>query len=408
MNYLIRLFFLIFSALSIFKYFFKRITTLSIFDYTEEFLLVFCFLVLFIKIWTKRKGAFIHIVVILFLVYSIFISLLFGLNRDIFDIIAQSIITIKFFIFLITFVVLFKNHILEIKKFLFWVLAFVAFGLILHLLLGKIFNSIYGVSTYARPHLRYTGFFRHPNHLAYVGVIFIALTLDSIKKRDLNINWTGWLKIMAGTGIIILSDSRTALLAIPILFSVFYWDYVYKNVTVFFSFIFIGMLSAFFVLLFTDLSDSIIENIEMSYSLDTHYIRGLMLYMSFMLIVQYFPIGSGAGTFGSIFAHDSQVYIDFGVSKRYYFIEEWGIYDSNFASILGEYGFIGIILFFILFNSAYKNLRYNFSGVKKSPMLKAMFLVFVFFCISNPMLTNSVYILLSAPAFLLIANTKEL
>ncbi len=407
MNYLIRLFFLILSALSIFKFFFKRITTLSIFDYAEEFLLFFCFLAIFLKIWNKRKLALIHIAFIFFLVYSIAISLLYGLNRSVIDIVVQSVITIKFFIFLITFVMLFKNHVQEIKRFVFWILAFVALGLFLHLVLGTTFNSIYNVSTYARPNLRYTGFFRHPNHLAYVGVIFIALTLDNIKKRNININLAGWLKILAGIGIIILSDSRTALLAIPILFTVFYWDYVYKNVTIFFSFIFIGMLSAFFVLLFTNLPESIVENIEMSYSLQSHYIRGLMLYMSFLLLIQYFPIGSGAGTFGSIFAHDSQVYKDFGVSHRYYFVEEWGIYDSNFASIIGEYGFIGIILFYILFRSAYSNLSYNFSSVKKTPMLKAMFWVFIFFCISNPMLTNSVYILLSVPVFLLIANTKE-
>ena len=130
------------------------------------------------------------------------------------------------------------------------VFVFVALGLLLHLLLGTTFNSIYNVSTYARPNLRYTGFFRHPNHLAYVGVIFIAITLDSIKKRDVNINWLGWLKILGGLGVIILSDSRTALLAIAILFTAFYWDYVYKNVTVFFSFIFVGMLSIFFLLVF--------------------------------------------------------------------------------------------------------------------------------------------------------------
>ncbi len=408
MNYLIRLFFLILSALSIFNFFFKRITTLSIFDYAEEFLLFFCFIVIFVKIWNYKKLAIIHIAFIFFLVYSIAISILYGLNRSVVDIVIQSIINIKFFIFLISFVILFKNHILEIKNFLFMVFLFVALGLFLHLLLGTTFNSIYNVSTYARPNLRYTGFFRHPNHLAYVGVLFIALTLDSIKKKDININWLGWLKILAGVGVIILSDSRTALLAISILFTVFYWDYVYKNVTIFFSFLFVGMLSIFFLLLFTDISESIVSNIEMSYSLDTHYIRGLMLYMSFLLIIQYFPIGSGAGTFGSIFAHDSQVYKDFGVDHRYYFVEEWGIYDSNIASILGEYGFIGIILFYFLFRTAFKNLKFNFSGVKKSPMLKAMFWVFIFFCISNPMITNSVYILLSVPVFLLIANTKEL
>jgi hypothetical protein len=323
------------------------------------------------------------------------------------DIVVQSVITIKFFIFLITFVVLFKNHIGEIRKFFSLVLLFVALGVLLHILLGTTFNSIYGVPTYARPNLRYTGFFGHPNHLAYVGVIYTALVLDTFKNRNLNISPIGWLKISLGLGIIVLSDSRTALLVTAILFTAFYWDYIYKNVAVFFSFIFIGMLSAFLVLLFTDLSQSIIENIQMSYSLDSHYIRGLMLYMSILLFIQYFPIGSGAGTFGSNFAHDSQVYVDFGVHDRFYFVEEWGIYDSNFASIIGEYGLIGIVLFIFLFKSAYNHLNYTFSGSTSPPMLKAMFWVFVCFCISNPMITNSVYILLSVPVFLLIANTKE-
>ena len=407
MNYLIRLFFLILSAFSIFKFFFKRITSLELFDFAEEFLLIFCFLVILLKIWNKGKLALIHLGLAMFLIYSIGISLLFGLNRDVLIIVVQSIISIKFFVFLMTFVILFKNHIHELKRFFWLVLAFIALGVMLHVALGTTFNSIYGVETYSRPNLRYTGFFRHPNHLAYVGVIMIALTLDAIKKRNETINWKGWLKLLGGLVIIILSDSRTALLAIAILFSFYYWDYVYKNITVFFSFLFIGMLSVFCVLLFTDLHESIIDNIEMSYSLQSHYIRGLMLYMSFLLIIQYFPIGSGAGTFGSIFAKDSQVYKDFGVSNRFYFVEEWGIYDSNFASILGEYGIIGIVLFALLFVYAYRNLRFNFSGLKKTPMLKAMFWVFVFFCISNPMITNSVYILLSVPVFLLIANTKE-
>ncbi len=407
MSKLTRIFFLTLSAFSIFKFFFKRITSIPFFDYAEETLLLFSFMVLFLNILKRRKLALVHIAVFFFLAYSIIISLLFGLNRELIDIVVQSVITIKFFIFLITFVLLFKDHMDELNKFFTLILTFAIIGVVLHLLLGTTFNSFYGVPTYARPNLRYTGFFRHPNHLAYVGVIIIALTLDKVKKQSVNISTKGWLKILGGIAIIIMSDSRTALLAIAILFTSFYWEYAYKNVNVFFSFIFITMLTTFLLLIFTDLSQSIINNIEMSYSLKSHYIRGLMLYMSALLIVQYFPIGSGAGTFGSIFAHDSQVYKDFGVDKRYYFVEEWGIYDSNVASIIGEYGFIGIFLFLFLFTTAYKNLVFNFSGTKKSHMLKAMFWVFAFFCISNPMLTNSVYSLLSVPVFLIIANTKE-
>ncbi|MEZ4778112.1 MAG: O-antigen ligase family protein [Flavobacteriaceae bacterium] len=407
MNKIARKIFLLLSTLSVFNFFFKKITTLDIFDYAEELLLLFSFAILLQGIWSRRKLALMHIAVFVFLSYSIIISLVFGLNKSFIEITLQSIISIKFFIFLMTFVMLFKNHIWEIRKFLFWMLAFAALGVALHLLLGEKFNAIYGVSKYARPNIRYTGFFRHPNHLAYLAVVFIALTLDTIKKKNENISLQGWLKVMIGVGVIILADTRTAILAIAILFTVFYWDYVYKNILVFFSFIFLGMLIVFGVLLFTDLPESIMANIEMSYSLQSDYIRGLMFYMSLLLIAQYFPIGSGAGTFGSIFAKDSQVYKDFGVNDRFYFVEEWGIYDSNFASILGEYGIMGILLFAYLFRHAYWHLKNNFSGSKPSPMLKAMFWVFVFFCISNPMLTNSVYIIMSIPAFLLIANTEE-
>jgi hypothetical protein len=197
------------------------------------------------------------------------------------------------------------------------------------------------------------------------------------------------------------------MLAIGILFGAFYWDYLYKDPMVFFGFLLLGFIVVFFVLLFTDLPETIMANIEMSYSLQSNYIRGLMFYMSLLIIYQYFPIGTGAGTFGSIFAKDSQVYKDFGVSERYYFVEEWGIYDSNIASILGEYGFIGIALYFLLFKATYLHLNYTSEGVKNSRMLQAFIWVFVFFCISNPMITNSVYILLSVPIFLIISKTEE-
>lgn len=410
MNAITRKFFLFLSALSLFKFFFEKLTTLTLFDYSDELLLLFSLLLITYDVLSKRKMSLIHIAIFGFLGYSILISVLFGLNRNLFHIVVQSLVSIKFFIILASFVILFKNHIEEIKKFFFYAMVFAGIGIFLHILLGETFNTIYGVSKYTRPGfstIRYTGFFRHPNHMAYMVVVFIALILNDFKNKKQNIDTTGWLKIVIGLFIIVLADTRTAILAVGILLTFFYWGYIYKNFLVFFGFLFLGILTVTAVLIFTDLPESIMDNIEASYSLESDYIRGLMFYMSLLLIVKYFPIGSGAGSFGSIYAKDSQVYKDFGVDKRFYFVEEWGIYDSNFASIIGEYGFIGIIVFIILFKFSYLHLKSNFSGLKVSPMLKATLWVFVFFCISNPMLTNNVYILLSVPVLMLIANTEK-
>ncbi len=410
MNAITRKFFLFLSALSMFKFFFEKLTTLTLFHFSDELLLVFSLVIIAYDILSKRKASLLHIAIFGFLGYSIVISLVFGLNRNPFHIIIQSLVSIKFFIILASFIILFKNHMEEIKKFFFYALVFAGIGIFLHILFGETFNTIYGVSKYERPgfaSIRYTGFFRHPNHMAYMAVVFIALLLNNFKIKKQNIDTKGWIKIVIGLAIIVLADTRTAILAVAILLTFFYWGYIYKNFLVFFGFIFLGILTVTAVSIFTDLAESIMDNIEASYSLDSNYIRGLMFYMSLLLLVKYFPIGSGAGSFGSIYAKDSQVYKDFGVDKRFYFVEEWGIYDSNFASIIGEYGFIGIIAFIILFKFAYLHLKSNFSAVKPPPMLKAILWVFVFFCISNPMLTNNVYILLSVPVFMLIANTEK-
>jgi len=407
MNYILRAFMLMLTTFSIFNYFFKWLSRTPFFDYSDEVLLGFCFIILGIASFQKKKIPLLYFAILLFLTYSILISYFFGLNVYTLEIIVQSIINIKFFIILAAFVALFKNHTKQLEKYFSGIIVFVSITLVVHLFLGEAFNNIYGVSTYMRPNIRYVGVFRHPNHLAYLAVLYIALLLNTFKKQKINIDRRGWIKIFIAVFVIVLADTRTAMLAIAFLLATFYWDYIYKDFLVFFSFIFIGFVALFFVLVFTDLPDTIMANIAMSYSLESNYIRGLMFYMSLLIIYLYFPIGAGAGTFGSIFAKDSQVYKDFGVSERYYFVNEWGIYDSNIASILGEYGLIGILLYFFLFKATFLHLNYNLGGKETPRMLKAFIWVFVFFCISNPMITNSVYILLSVPVFLLISKTEE-
>ncbi|MCH9659595.1 MAG: O-antigen ligase family protein, partial [Bacteroidetes bacterium] len=377
MNAIVRVLFLFLTTFSVFNYFFNWLTKTEIFDYADELLLLFCFVVFVTSALEKRKIPLLYIAIPFFLLYSFLISVAFGLNENVFEIIMQSIVNIKFFIILVAFIILFKNHPLQIERYFNGLIVFVALTLLAHVVLGTKFNTVFEIPTYMRPNVRYTGIFRHPNHLAYLCVLFITLLLNGFKKRNANISLLGWIKIVLAIVAIVLADTRTAMLVIAVLLTAFYWDYIFKDPSVFFGFVSIGVIAIFCVLLFTDLSASIIANIEMSFSLKSNYIRGLMFFMSLLIFVNYFPIGTGAGTFGSIFAKDSQVYRDFGVHKRFYFVEEWGIYDSNVASIVGEYGLLGILLYFLMFKTSYKHLKFNLNGDNKSPMLKTFMFVFV-------------------------------
>lgn len=79
------------------------------------------------------------------------------------------------------------------------------------------------------------------------------------------------------------------------------------------------------------------------------YIRGMMIYFSFELANERFPFGTGAATFGTVTSDDSSIYAELGVRKSRFFVEKDGIYDSNFASILGEFGYFGLIAYSSIF-----------------------------------------------------------
>ena len=75
-----------------------------------------------------------------------------------------------------------------------------------------------------------------------------------------------------------------------------------------------------------------------------------MIYFAFDLAIDRFPLGTGAATYGTVMSDNSAVYAEIGLQNSRYFVEKDGIYDSNFASLLGEFGFIGLFMFFIVFN----------------------------------------------------------
>ena len=77
-------------------------------------------------------------------------------------------------------------------------------------------------------------------------------------------------------------------------------------------------------------------------------------YRSVEMAIDFFPLGTGQGTFGSVPANliDSQVYSDYELDSV------WGLdiddelnfrMDTHWASILGEMGVLGLILYLWLF-----------------------------------------------------------
>lgn len=83
---------------------------------------------------------------------------------------------------------------------------------------------------------------------------------------------------------------------------------------------------------------------------DARYTRWLLLYHGVHLAVEKFPLGAGAATYATPMSKDSSVYREIGLD-RHKAVSNWrgDLFDSNFAAIAGEFGFLGIVLFYGLF-----------------------------------------------------------
>jgi hypothetical protein len=384
--------FLTLSFFSVFKGIFGWLFNTNVFEYLDELVFFIAIIVLLPEFLFKNSLKVIFFSIGAFIIYSIVVSQIFGVSGNILTISFQTLISIKFFIILLAVVELFKENFKELNKFFLIMVGFAILGLLIHVFLGKSFNQIVGVSVFARPNIRYVGFFTHPNHLAYLMVLYVGYILNNKYKVSQRLNLLDLIKIISSFTVIILTDSRTAMLAISILLLAFYWQVIRKNYRLILSGFLLVFLGLLYTIFYTSLFDSIIDNINDTLDINSHYIRGNMIYLSGLIVMDYFPIGTGAATFGSVLSDDA-VYELYGQANRYYFANEIGIYDSNLASIIGEYGFIGILFFIGMFKYLYKYLK---SFAEYKTLLLTLFVIFIFYSSTNPMLTNNAYAILSS------------
>lgn len=192
---------------------------------------------------------------------------------------------------------------------------------------------------------RVAGFQFKANDLPIIlslGVIFGYLTFKGTLLRAFACTALGVL--------IILSSSRTALLCaiIGVLVS-WIWRGEHKALLGIGVVLLGGGIIFFEVIAKSFFVTETIENFRQFSLLDqTQYIRAIMIYFGATLSLWFFPVGVGAGNFGSVMSLGSPAYGLLGISQTHFFDALTGIYDSNAAAVLGEYGFIGLIIYTIL------------------------------------------------------------
>jgi hypothetical protein len=299
-------------------------------------------------IWSKKDlvvRRLLQIYCILFLFY-LMISISALSHRGLVNVVFQIFIHLKYILFFIFLWKVWSPQYCQ-RIILYLMVGTIAF-LILNLVTGDLFNQIFQNVVQQRGGLiRPIGIQADTGSLgttlALLAVFYIT-TLEPVYQK-----YRYYLLIFF-TALILLSTVRAALLIIPILLIWWFKD-SFKSFFTVIIFLFIGMIFINSNRYVDELIDITVQNIEWTIEnpVESSYIRGIMLYFSVELANENFPIGTGAATYGTVTSTDSYVYADIGLRNSRYFIDKVGIYDSNLASLLGEFGYLGVLVYFIGF-----------------------------------------------------------
>lgn len=315
--------------------------------YIDEAILILILLIIIFHISITGKINYISLITFSIFCWLVLVSWAFGLNNSLEAILQQSLIHLKLPIILsFALIINRRNDGHAYQVFLFIFIINIT-GLLMHWALGDMFTSTFDKMPYKRGEdIRIVGLSLKPNDAAIIAAFFSFVSVGYLfyKKNIKVFILLFTLSVFA----ILLNGSRTALLGPSIALLVVAIHARRQR--------FVILTSVILILMFVGLSGILeymyaetIKNIaELKSIYVSDYIRAIMIFSGFSLVIEYFPIGTGAATFGSVLSLDSPVYNLLGLSRVDFFIEGWGIYDSNLATISGEFGVIGLILFYFL------------------------------------------------------------
>ncbi len=200
---------------------------------------------------------------------------------------------------------------------------------------------------------RVVGFQGKPNNMAYCVILLqIIYGFYIIQGKSKSKMFYYVLLTICTILISVLAGSRASLIFYPVILYFTLKDYFKINLK---SIIYLSLLLIIFIGVFVALSDSFIDvtsknlmSVGSKDAVEYYNPRSFLYFYGFMLFIDFFPLGTGSGTFGSTYSQGSEVYKMLGIDQMNWVVTTNGLFDSNLACIAGEFGLVGIVLFALL------------------------------------------------------------
>jgi len=280
----------------------------------------------------------------------------------------QILISIKFLVFLTYFYSVKdkEKYVTIFEKGFYFINILTIVFIILQYTIGKDFFYFFSLLPSFRGNmLRHTGIFRSPIASAYyllIGILYIFSKL----VFDKNISKFELFLLILDTVFFFLSLLRRSWLSLFVILIFVFIRMKFKMkkllvIVLLLSFIvFLPFLGNYFSK-FNKVNNNLLNNDK--------YLRRVFVNAAFEIMKDKFPFGSGPGTFGTKLSvvNYSPYYYKYGLNTSRYFSDEnksISVYDSYLASIMAEYGFLGICfyfyIFFVIFKQLYKEIKNHY------------------------------------------------
>ena len=378
-------------------------TILGIPSFVDEIIQAIMLMLIGLSCFRNKNARFIlKVYILLFFVFMAFSVEAFS-HRGLSNVVQQIFVHLKYVVYL-GFFSIFMDRVLLDKVVRFYFIA-TLFFLVVNILLPVEFTALLEQTLKTRFGIaRPIGIQGQTGNLGYTaGLYCIYFICQKSQQKEI----VKYLKAFLFFIIVTLTTVRTALIVFPL---VLLWRF--KQSFKLFSALLILGLILFFSIGTNKIADEVIAITEQNFESmaddpsKTAYIRGMMIYFAFDLANDRFPIGTGASTFGTVKSDNSAIYTEIGMQDSRFFIEKEGIYDSNFASLLGEFGYIGALIYYIFFILICLKVS-EFYGYRNTTEFKFVFFVFfTIYSVTGPVFMNTYQIVIFIIILLAAAHKK--